>query len=152
MLVLLIELVVSPLWPAMASSRAKKGWNAKWTDITEEGTCESCGEKLQGIGLSPEDRTRMRSSIVRIAAQNGAGEVRRVLLHVRPKRLFVYIRRWECRRVFRSSWNTKCFKEVFIYINIFFHMYHRVYRCLFVFASSAEGINSLLLVCCLCVF
>ena len=43
--------------------------------MSEQGTCTVCGEKLQGVGLSPADRRRMRSSIVQIAAQNGAAEV-----------------------------------------------------------------------------
>ncbi|CBJ30158.1 conserved unknown protein [Ectocarpus siliculosus] len=55
-----------------------EGWNAKWTDVSEQGTCTTCGEMLQGTRLTPEDRARMRSSIVRIAAQNGAREVQRL--------------------------------------------------------------------------
>lgn len=43
--------------------------------MSEQGTCTECGEKLQNVGLGPEDRTRMRSAILHIAARYGAKEV-----------------------------------------------------------------------------
>ncbi|CAM9856181.1 unnamed protein product [Scytosiphon promiscuus] len=55
-----------------------EGWKAKWTDVSDQEICNNCGEKLQGMGLSAEDQARMRSSIVHIAAQNGAPEVQRL--------------------------------------------------------------------------
>ncbi|CAN0056125.1 unnamed protein product, partial [Ectocarpus sp. 13 AM-2016] len=65
------------IYPSAPTVKALvEGWNAKWTDVSEQGTCTTCGEMLQGTRLTPEDRARMRSSIVHIAAQNGAREVR----------------------------------------------------------------------------
>ncbi|CAM9921051.1 unnamed protein product [Laminaria digitata] len=67
------------IYPSAPTVKAlREGWRAEWTDLSEQGTCTVCGEKLQGVGLSPADRTRMRSSIVQIAAQNGAAEVQRL--------------------------------------------------------------------------
>ncbi|CAM9659616.1 unnamed protein product [Ectocarpus sp. 4 AP-2014] len=67
------------IYPSAPTVKALvEGWNAKWTDVSEQGTCTTCGEMLQGTRLTPEDRARMRSSIVHIAAQNGAREVQRL--------------------------------------------------------------------------
>lgn len=44
--------------------------------MSEQGTCTTCGEKLHKLGLRQEDRVKVRSSIVQIAARNGAAEVR----------------------------------------------------------------------------
>ncbi|CAM9942181.1 unnamed protein product, partial [Ectocarpus fasciculatus] len=67
------------IYPSAPTVKALvEGWNAKWTSVSEQGTCTTCGEILQGTRLTPEDRARMRSSIVHIAAQNGAREVQRV--------------------------------------------------------------------------
>lgn len=44
--------------------------------MSKQGTCTACGEKLQDAGLSFEERTKMRSSIIQIAAQNSILEVR----------------------------------------------------------------------------
>ena len=55
--------------------RKYQGWGASWTDVSEQGTCMACGQKLEKVGLRGEDRMKVRSSIVQIAARNGAAEV-----------------------------------------------------------------------------
>lgn len=52
-----------------------QGFGAVLTDVSDEGTCTTCGSKLQKNDLGPTDRMQMRSAIMRVAALRSARQV-----------------------------------------------------------------------------